>query len=106
MRQGQDLFDITATVLTGMREVIEKVRPDVALVHGDTATTFAASLAALYSKVKVGHIEAGLRTHNLSSPWPEEANRQLTGRLANWHFAPTSRNKTNLLSEGINEEKI
>ena len=106
MKQGQDLFDVTATVLTGMREVIGKARPDVALVHGDTATTFAASLAAFYSNVKIGHVEAGLRTHNLNSPWPEEANRQLTGRLATWHFAPTSRNKTNLLSEGINEEKI
>lgn len=106
MRQGQDLFDVTTAVLTGMKAVFQASQPDVVLVHGDTATTFAASLAAFYSGVKIGHVEAGLRTHNLRSPWPEEANRQLTGRLANWHFAPTTGNRADLLDEGITEDRI
>ncbi|KPD22100.1 non-hydrolyzing UDP-N-acetylglucosamine 2-epimerase [Idiomarina zobellii] len=106
MKGGQDLFDITSRVLLGMRDVIDKVEPDLVLVHGDTATTFAASLAAFYKKVAVGHVEAGLRTHDLHSPWPEEANRQLTGRLAKWHFAPTERNRKDLVAEKVAESSI
>src|SRR5690554_3658470 len=86
MQSGQDLYDVTSAVLLGMRGVLQDAKPDVVLVHGDTATTFAASLAAFYARVPVGHVEAGLRTHDLYSPWPEEANRQLTGRLAKLHF--------------------
>lgn len=101
MRANQDLFDITAAVLLGMRQVLNDAKPDLVLVHGDTATTFAATMAAFYARIPVGHVEAGLRTHNLMSPWPEEANRQLTGRLATYHFAPTERNKQDLMREGI-----
>ena len=106
MKHGQDLFDITSSVLMGMKHVINESQPELLLVHGDTSTTFAASLAAFYSNVKVGHVEAGLRTYNLYSPWPEEANRQLTSRIANWHFAPTERNKTNLLNESVSADSI
>lgn len=106
MKPGQDLYDITTKVLLGLREVLKEFQPDVVLVHGDTATTFAASLAAFYQQIPVGHIEAGLRTNDLSSPWPEEANRQLTGRLAHWHFAPTIRNQNALLTENIAQSQI
>lgn len=105
MKQGQDLYDVTARVLTGMREVLQDARPDLVLVHGDT-TTSTAALAAFYQQIPVGHIEAGLRTHNIYSPWPEEMNRQITGRIATWHFSPTSLSKKNLLSEGIEENRI
>lgn len=106
MKSGQDLYDITANVLLGLREVFNEFKPDLVLVHGDTATTFAATLAAFYQKIPVGHVEAGLRTGNLFSPWPEEANRVLTGRLAEWHFCPTKRNQTALLDENISSSKI
>lgn len=106
MRQGQDLYDITARVLIGMRDVLKKVQPDVVLVHGDTTTSTAAALAAFYQQIPVGHVEAGLRTHNIYSPWPEEMNRQLTGRIATYHFAPTLLSKRNLLAEGVNEQQI
>lgn len=106
MQPGQDLYDITARVLTGLRDVLQDCKPDVVLVHGDTTTSIAAALAAFYAKIPVGHVEAGLRTGNLHSPWPEEANRQLTGRLAAWHFAPTERNRRNLLREGVSSDKI
>lgn len=106
MKAGQDLTDITCRVLTGMRDLLQDVRPDVILVHGDTTTSTATALAAFYAHVPVGHVEAGLRTHNLESPWPEEANRQLTGRLAEYHFAPTPLSKSNLLAEGVEEKKI
>lgn len=106
MKAGQDLTDITCRVLTGMRDLLQDVRPDVILVHGDTTTSTATALAAFYAHIPVGHVEAGLRTHNLESPWPEEANRQLTGRLAEYHFAPTPLSKSNLLAEGVDEKKI
>lgn len=106
MRAGQDLYDITSGVLLGLRDVLKDFQPDIVLVHGDTATTFAATLAAFYQQVPVGHVEAGLRTGNMSSPWPEEANRVLTGRLAAVHFAPTERNQNALLREHIAGEKI
>jgi len=106
MQSGQDLYDVTSAVLLGMRDVLKDAKPDVVLVHGDTATTFAASLAAFYARIPVGHVEAGLRTHDLYSPWPEEANRQLTGRLAQWHFAPTERNRNDLLREQVEESDI
>lgn len=106
MEVGQDLYGITSTILLRMRKILADEKPDLVLVHGDTATTFAASLGAFYSRIPVGHVEAGLRTRNLYSPWPEEANRQLTGRLAEWHFAPTKRNRNELLSEGIEDSKI
>ncbi|MBJ8427409.1 non-hydrolyzing UDP-N-acetylglucosamine 2-epimerase [Acinetobacter bereziniae] len=106
MKAGQDLYDITANVLVGIRDVLADFRPDIVFVHGDTSTTFSASLAAFYSKIKVGHIEAGLRTYDIYSPWPEEGNRQLTGVLANYHFAPTQQSKTNLLQEGKNQSDI
>lgn len=106
MKQGQDLYDVTARVLTGMRDVLQNARPDLVLVHGDTTTSTAAALAAFYQQIPVGHIEAGLRTHNIYSPWPEEMNRQITGRIATWHFSPTSLSKKNLLSEGIEENRI
>ena len=106
MQPGQDLYDVTTRVLLGMRSVLEESKPDLVLVHGDTATTFATSLAAFYQQIPVGHVEAGLRTGNLYSPWPEEANRQLTGRLAQWHFAPTERNRQALLSEQIVDKNI
>ena len=88
MKQGQDLYDVTARVLTGMRNVLDEARPDLVLVHGDTTTSTAAALAAFYRQIPVGHVEAGLRTHNIYSPWPEEMNRMITGRIATFHFAP------------------
>ena len=99
MKQGQDLYDITARVLTGMRDVLTHVKPDVILVHGDTTTSTAAALAAFYQQIPVGHVEAGLRTHNIYSPWPEEMNRQLTGRIATYNFAPTPLSEQNLKAE-------
>lgn len=106
MKQGQDLYDVTAKVLTGMRDVLKEAEPVVVLVHGDTTTSMAAALAAFYQQIPVGHIEAGLRTHNILSPWPEELNRQITGRIAEYDFAPTPLSKSNLLSEGVAENKI
>lgn len=106
MKQGQDLYDVTARVLVGMRDVLKEVLPDVVLVHGDTTTSTAAALAAFYQQIPVGHVEAGLRTHNIYSPWPEEINRQITGRIATFHFAPTPLSRQNLLSEGVKEEQI
>ena len=106
MKQGQDLYDITARVLTGMRDVLDKVHPDLVLVHGDTTTSTAAALAAFYRQAPVGHVEAGLRTHDMYSPWPEEMNRQITGRIATWHFAPTPLSRQNLLDEGVKEGHI
>lgn len=99
MKQGQDLYDVTARVLTGMRDVFKTCRPDVLLVHGDTTTSTAAALAAFYQQIPVGHVEAGLRTHNIYSPWPEEMNRQITGRIAEYNFAPTPLSEKNLLEE-------
>ncbi len=106
MKPGQDLTDITSGVLQGMKTVFAEWRPDVVLVHGDTSTTFAASLAAYYQRIAVGHVEAGLRTGNLYSPWPEEANRKLTGVLTQWHFAPTTASRDNLLREGVSADAI
>lgn len=106
MKQGQDLYDVTARVLTGMRDVLKEANPNVVLVHGDTTTSTAAALAAFYQQIPVGHVEAGLRTHNIYSPWPEEMNRQITGRIAEYDFAPTPLSKSNLLSEGVMEDKI
>lgn len=106
MRSGQGLTDITAGILTGMRDVLADVNPDIVLVHGDTATTFATTLAAYYQRIPVGHVEAGLRTGNLYSPWPEEANRKLTGALAAVHFAPTRTAAENLLAEGVADDRI
>jgi UDP-N-acetylglucosamine 2-epimerase (non-hydrolysing) len=99
MKQGQDLYDVTARVLTGMRDVLKEVKPDVVLVHGDTTTSTAAALAAFYQQIPVGHVEAGLRTHNIYSPWPEEMNRQITGRIASYDFAPTPLSEKNLRAE-------
>lgn len=106
MKQGQDLYDVTARVLTGMRDVLKEVQPDVVLVHGDTTTSTAAALAAFYQQIPVGHVEAGLRTHNIYSPWPEEMNRQITGRIATYHFAPTPLSRQNLLAEGVKDDQI
>ncbi|WP_289197956.1 UDP-N-acetylglucosamine 2-epimerase (non-hydrolyzing) [Bacteroides acidifaciens] len=106
MKQGQDLYDITARVLIGMRDVLADCKPDMVLVHGDTTTSSAAALAAFYQQISVGHIEAGLRTHNIYSPWPEEMNRQITGRIATYNFAPTLLSKKNLLKENVSEDKI
>ncbi|MBR4989163.1 MAG: UDP-N-acetylglucosamine 2-epimerase (non-hydrolyzing) [Bacteroidaceae bacterium] len=106
MKQGQDLYDVTARVLTGMRDVLKEAQPDVVLVHGDTTTSTAAALASFYQQIPVGHVEAGLRTHNIYSPWPEEMNRQITGRIAVYNFAPTPLSKANLLREAVNEESI
>lgn len=106
MKQGQDLYDVTARVLTGMRDILKEVQPDVVLVHGDTSTSTAAALAAFYQQIPVGHVEAGLRTNNMYSPWPEEMNRQLTGRIATYNFAPTLLSKSNLLKENINPDSI
>jgi len=106
MKAAQDLFDVTTAILTGMRDVLDRAQPDIVLVHGDTTTTLAATLAAFYRRIPVGHVEAGLRTGNLLSPWPEEANRKLTGALASLHFAPTERARRNLLAEGVSEETI
>lgn len=101
MKTGQDLYDVTARILCKMRDVLKKEHPDVVLVHGDTTTSTAAALAAFYQQIPVGHVEAGLRTHNISSPWPEEMNRQITARIATYHFAPTELCKANLLSENV-----
>lgn len=106
MKQGQDLYDITSRVLIGMRDVLKEVQPDVVLVHGDTTTSTATALAAFYQQIPVGHVEAGLRTHNIYSPWPEEMNRQLTGRIATYHFAPTPLSRQNLLTENIDDKQI
>jgi len=103
MKPGQDLYDITANVLLGMKDVLSDFNPDVVLVHGDTTTTSATSLSAFYQKIKVGHVEAGLRTGDIYSPWPEEANRQITGILANYHFAPTTTSQDNLLRENFGQ---
>jgi len=99
MKQGQDLYDVTARVLTGMRDVFKECKPDVVLVHGDTTTSTAAALAAFYQQIPVGHVEAGLRTHNIYSPWPEEMNRQITGRIATYNFSPTPLSEKNLMAE-------
>jgi len=106
MQQGQDLYDVTARVLTGMRDVLKATHPDIVLVHGDTTTSTASALAAFYQQIPVGHVEAGLRTHNIYSPWPEEMNRQITGRIASYNFSPTVLSKQNLLNEGVSENKI
>lgn len=106
MKQGQDLYDVTARVLTGMRDVLREAQPDVVLVHGDTTTSTAAALAAFYQQIPVGHVEAGLRTHNILSPWPEEMNRQITGRIASYHFAPTALSRQNLLQENVDDTNI
>lgn len=106
MQKGQDLTDLTANVITSMRSVLRSWRPDLVLVHGDTTTTFAASLAAYYEKISVGHVEAGLRTGNIYSPWPEEMNRRLTGVIASVHFAPTEQARQNLLNEGVPYNRI
>ena len=106
MKAGQDLYDVTSRVLVGMRDVLKEAQPDVVLVHGDTTTSTAAALAAFYQQIPVGHVEAGLRTHNIYSPWPEEMNRQLTGRIATYHFSPTPLSRENLLREGVVEDKI
>lgn len=101
MKQGQDLYDVTARVLTGMRDVFKECKPDVVLVHGDTTTSTAAALAAFYQQIPVGHVEAGLRTHNIYSPWPEEMNRQITGRIATYNFSPTPLSESNLKAEKV-----
>lgn len=106
MKQGQDLYDVTARVLVGMRDVLKEAKPDVVLVHGDTTTSTAAALAAFYQQIPVGHVEAGLRTHNIYSPWPEEMNRLITGRIATYHFSPTPLSKENLLKENVAESAI
>ena len=106
MKQGQDLYDVTARVLIGMRDILKIVQPDVVLVHGDTTTSTAAALAAFYQQIPVGHVEAGLRTHNIYSPWPEEMNRLLTGRLATYHFSPTPLSRNNLIKESVDDRNI
>lgn len=106
MKQGQDLYDVTTRVLTGIRDVLKEAQPDVVLVHGDTTTSTAAALASFYQQIPVGHVEAGLRTHNIYSPWPEEMNRQITGRIAEYNFAPTPLSRQNLVEENISDEKI
>lgn len=106
MKQGQDLYDVTARILTGMRDVFAVERPDLLLVHGDTSTSTAAALSAFYAQIPVGHVEAGLRTHDIYSPWPEEMNRQITGRIATLHFSPTTTSRDNLLAENVNPDNI
>ena len=106
MKQGQDLYDVTARVLVGMRDVLKEVKPDVVLVHGDTTTSTVAALASFYQQIPVGHVEAGLRTHNIYSPWPEEMNRLITGRIATYHFSPTQLSRQNLLQENISDASI
>ena len=106
MKAGQTLNDVTTSIVKGLRPVLEDFKPNVVLVHGDTATTFAASLAAYYQQIKVGHVEAGLRTGNIYSPWPEEANRKLTSAITSYHFAPTVGSRDNLLNEGVSEGDI
>lgn len=106
MKQGQDLYDITSRVLLGMRDVLVEAKPDIVLVHGDTTTSTAAALAAFYQQIPVGHVEAGLRTYDIYSPWPEEMNRQLTGRITTCHFSPTPLSRENLLRENVSDDKI
>lgn len=106
MKQGQDLYDVTSRVLLGMRDVLKEAQPNIVLVHGDTTTSTASALAAFYQQIPVGHVEAGLRTHDISSPWPEEMNRLITGRIATYHFSPTPLSKQNLLDENVREEAI
>lgn len=106
MKPGQDLYDVTTRVLSGMHKVLTQSQPDVVLVHGDTTTSMAVALAAFYQQIPVGHVEAGLRTHNIYSPWPEEMNRQITGRIATYHFSPTPLSRENLLREGIDESRV
>ena len=106
MKQGQDLYDVTARVLVGLRDVLKEAQPDVVLVHGDTTTSTASALAAFYQQIPVGHVEAGLRTHNIYSPWPEEMNRQITGRIAAYNFSPTPLSRANLLREAVDEKSI
>ena len=106
MKQGQDLYDVTSRVLVGMRDILKEAQPDLVLVHGDTTTSMAAALAAFYQQIPVGHVEAGLRTHNIYSPWPEEINRQITGRIATYNFSPTALSRENLLKENTAEENI
>ncbi len=106
MKQGQDLYDVTSNVLMGMRDVLKQVNPDIVFVHGDTSTSTVTALAAFYQQIPVAHIEAGLRTHNIYSPWPEEMNRQLTGRMATYNFAPTQLSKDNLIKENIKESSV
>lgn len=106
MKPNQNLSDLTANIITEVSKIIESAKPDCILVHGDTTTTMAASLAAFYHKIDVGHVEAGLRTHNIYSPWPEEINRQITGRISRFHFAPTQKAKENLIKEGIHSDSI
>ena len=106
MKPGQNLYEVTSNILLGLKDVLEEVSPDIVLVHGDTTTTLATSLAAFYQKIAVGHVEAGLRTTDIYSPWPEEGNRQVTGRLASYHFAPTEESKSNLLKENVDLENV
>ena len=106
MKSGQDLYDITSRILLGMRDIFSQTKPDVVMVHGDTTTSMAAALAAFYQQIRVGHVEAGLRTNNIYSPWPEEMNRQITGRIATYHFSPTSLGRDNLLHEGVHSDRI
>ena len=106
MKRGQDLYDVTSRVLLGMRDVLRESQPDVVLVHGDTTTSTAAALAAFYQQIPVGHVEAGLRTHNIYSPWPEEMNRQITGRIATYNFSPTPLSRQNLLEEKVSDQSI
>lgn len=106
MKAGQDLYDVTSRVILGMRDILKEVKPDIVLVHGDTTTSTAAALAAFYQQIPVGHVEAGLRTHNIYSPWPEEMNRQLTGRIATLNFAPTPLSQQNLLNENVPQQHI
>ena len=106
MKRGQDLYDVTSRVLLGMRDVLKETHPDVVLVHGDTTTSTAAALAAFYQQIPVGHVEAGLRTHDIYSPWPEEMNRQLTGRITTYHFSPTPLSRQNLIQEHVSDNQI
>lgn len=106
MKAGQDLYDVTSQVIIGMREILKTAKPDIVLVHGDTTTSTATALAAFYQQIPIAHVEAGLRTHNIYSPWPEETNRQITGRIATYHFSPTELSKSNLLKENINSKNI
>lgn len=106
MKQGQDLYDVTSRVLLGLRGILKETKPDVVLVHGDTTTSTAAALAAFYQQIPVGHVEAGLRTHNIYSPWPEEMNRQITGRIATYNFSPTPLSRKNLIDEGVVDKRI
>ena len=106
MESGQDLYDVTSRVLLGMRSVLKETEPDIVFIHGDTTTSTAAALASFYQKIPVGHIEAGLRTHDIYSPWPEEMNRQITSKIATYHFAPTILSKQNLMLEGIKNDNI